>query len=77
MAGDSTELPAAKVTGSTFGSSTFSLSPLENSRPIALNGAVTTLTSTFLTAVQIASPSENLGSETVPVTGTLARISRR
>jgi hypothetical protein len=75
MAGAMTELPAAKVTGSTFGSSTVS-SP-ETRRPIALKGAVTTFTSAFLTAVQMASRKSNLGSLTVPSTGTLARMSPR
>ena len=67
MAGDRTALPAAKVTGSTLGASTsvaFSslFPPLENSRPMALKGAVTTLARTFLMAVQMASPRESFGS---------------
>src|SRR5439155_215002 len=48
-------LPAAKVTGSTWRSSTVSPFPLK-SRPIPLKGALITLTSAFRTATQTASP---------------------
>src|SRR5207249_1153085 len=63
-------LPAAKVTGSTWRSSTVSPLPLK-SRPIPLNGALITLTSAFRTATQMASPRPARSWLSSPESGTL------
>ena len=64
------EAPAVKVTGSTFSSSILSSLPL-NSRPIALKGADTTLTTTLRTTVQMASPRFACQLSTGPAIGRL------
>src|SRR5437773_1221205 len=63
-------LPAAKVTGSTWRSSTVSPLPLK-SRPIPLKGALSTLTSAFRTATQTASPRPACSWLSSPESGTL------